>query len=269
MKTILIATDFSDAARHAADYGVELANELGFSIHLLHSFSIPFTYTENPIPIVSIEELNAISQKQMDEEIKRLHNNFNNPSITYSISPGEVLDCLNEAAEQYHPELVITGTTGEGGSNMIWGSVAVQALRQLKIPVLAIPVNAEWKGVNNICLACDYKNLDRDFPADILKNWVRLTEASLNVLYVNTTNTELQPDLYFVEQIQPVSPQYHTINNASLGAGVSGFIEGNDADWLVIVPKKYGFFEAMFHKSRTDILAKASNIPILAMHQAS
>jgi len=41
MNTILIATDFSRAARHAALYGLQLAREINASIILFNAYDVP------------------------------------------------------------------------------------------------------------------------------------------------------------------------------------------------------------------------------------
>lgn len=41
MKTILIATDFSEASRNASFYGVELPKEINARIILFEAFTIP------------------------------------------------------------------------------------------------------------------------------------------------------------------------------------------------------------------------------------
>ena len=46
MKNILIPTDFSDAANHAADLAVRLATKHGSEIYLIHSVDVPDTWQD-------------------------------------------------------------------------------------------------------------------------------------------------------------------------------------------------------------------------------
>ena len=48
---------------------------------------------------------------------------------------------------------------------------------------------------------------------------------------------------------------------------IGDFVVQNDVDWLIVIPKKYGFFENIFHKSRTKGLTQSSKVPVLALHQ--
>lgn len=266
MNTIILATDFSAVAKHAADYAAQLAHNLNFGLHLFHSYPIPITNIENPMPIVNMDELAGISKDNMADEAKRLHSLFPDVAISSSISPGEVLDGLDEMVDTYHPALVVTGTSGEG-SNILWDNIAIEALKHLHVPVLSVPINAQWKKIEKICLSVDYKNADDNFPFYDIKKWTRITNANLDVLNVSGSDEKLIPENRFKSMLEELSPQYFSIENKSLGEGVSEFVESHGADWLILVPKKHGFFQTLFHKSRTEMLAKANHVPILALHQ--
>ncbi|MES1181580.1 MAG: universal stress protein, partial [Flavobacterium sp.] len=41
MKTILVPTDFSDAARNASEYAIEYAKEFGYKLLLCHVYHLP------------------------------------------------------------------------------------------------------------------------------------------------------------------------------------------------------------------------------------
>ncbi len=266
MDTIIVATDFSDASKNAAEYAANMNQQIAGQLHLFHAFNIPFSYTDNPLPIVSIEELTAIANEQLETECKRLQALFPNISIAYSSSPGETIDCLTEVVEQMNPLLVVMGTSGSSGNSLLWGSVAVQALRQLPSAVLSIPLTAKWKKIERICCAADYKNKDVDFPFYAIKKWVKLTAASLKIVHVNQSDVEEKPDAIFIESLNEIKPEYNTVKHVNIGEAVAEFVRFNQADWLMVIPKKYGFFENLFHKSRTEMLANANYIPILALH---
>lgn len=266
MNSIIVATDFSQAAQHAADYAAQLATHLGTSLHLFHAFSIPFTYTENPLPLISLDELTNISETEIVSEKARLNTAFPRLPISHSVHPGEIMDCLTEAVENNNPLLVVVGSSGAGGNNLLWGSVAVQALRHLPVAVLAIPMHTKWKPVQTICLSADYKNVNNHFPFETIRKWVDIMQASLDVVHISQSGVNATPDGYFQSELSSVTPQYHTISNAKLGDGVAEFLKEHNPDWLLIIPQKHGFFESLFRRSRTEILTKVSHVPVLALH---
>jgi len=70
-----------------------------------------------------------------------------------------------------------------------------------------------------------------------------------------------------VNMLQGANPTFHAIINENIEGGVAEFLQDHKIDWLLVIPKKYGFFENLFHKSRTKLLTQVSNAPVLALHQ--
>jgi nucleotide-binding universal stress UspA family protein len=266
MKTILLATDYSPAARHAAVYASYLAQYLNVELHLFHAYVIPFSYTDSPVPLLNVEEVVEIANQSMEAELKYLQALTPNISITGSVMPGDIIDCLEERIKNHKPDLVVVGTSGAGGDSFLWGSMAVKALRNLTVPVLAIPMDASWKEVKHICFAADYKNIDKQFPVNTVIDWVKRLDAKLSIVHIDKPGQHEPAKETFQQMMATVSPDYHTIINEQISDGINDYMERNPADWVMIIPKKYGFFENLFHKSRTEILTKASKIPILALH---
>ncbi len=266
MNSIIVATDFSNAAQHAADYAGRLATQLGASLHLFHAFSIPFTYTENPLPLISLDELTGIAETEIAAEKARLSAAFPMLQVSHSIHPGEIMDCLNEIIDSNNPLLVVMGSSGAGNNGLLWGSVAVQALRQLPVAVLAVPMHAAWKPVKAICFSADYKNVKGNFPFEVIREWVHKMQASLEVIHISQPEEIAEPNDYFKSALAEIVPRYHTIENSRLGDGVADFLKVNNPDWLLVIPQKHGFFESLFRRSRTEILTKVSHVPVLALH---
>src|SRR5688572_17287919 len=57
MKSILVATDFSQSADNAMNYAASLALNLGANLILLHVYQIPISMSDVPVLMVSAEEL--------------------------------------------------------------------------------------------------------------------------------------------------------------------------------------------------------------------
>jgi nucleotide-binding universal stress UspA family protein len=48
---------------------------------------------------------------------------------------------------------------------------------------------------------------------------------------------------------------------------IEDFIEKNEIDWLVMIPRKHSFFEGLFHKSHSKAIARRVRIPLVALHE--
>lgn len=267
MNKILIATDYSPAAQNAAAYALELARALDASLELVHAYVIPFAYTDSPVPLLNIDEIQKIAEESMEAELDRLRKLSPASRITTRILPGDIIDCLTEIIQEAPPVLVVMGTSGQGSDSILWGSMAVKALRNLKAPVLAIPADVRWQPVTRICFAADYDQVSEHTPAAEIIRWVQLLDASVEVIHVDKPEQAVTPPPLLVQMLEPVRPRYHAIINENIEGGVAEFLQEHKIGWLLVIPKKYGFFENLFHKSRTKLLTQVSNVPVLALHQ--
>ncbi|MCX6295413.1 MAG: universal stress protein, partial [Bacteroidetes bacterium] len=71
MKTVLIATDYSAAAKNASRYGIQLARILKAKVILLHAYQIPILVTEVPV-IADFDEFEKESLRNILAEKKIL-----------------------------------------------------------------------------------------------------------------------------------------------------------------------------------------------------
>lgn len=267
MNKILIATDYSPAAQNAAAYALELSRVMNASLELLHAYVIPFAYTDSPVPLLNIDEIQKIAEDSMEAELGRLRQLAPDLQISSKILPGDITDCLAEIVEEQPPTLIVMGTSGEEPDSILWGSMAVKALRNLKAPVLVVPDQVHWESVRKICFAADYDQVSEHTPAAEVIRWVQQMDASLDVIHVDKPEQAVTPPLALVQMLESLQPQYHAIINENIEGGVSEFLQEHAIGWLLVIPRKYGFFENLFHKSRTKQLTRVSNIPVLALHQ--
>lgn len=266
METIIVASDFSPTSVNAADYAAHLAMGLDARIRLVHTYDIPLTYAENPLPAISIEDLQEASQSGMDAELKRMKSTFPQLDISAQVYPGGIIDNLKDIVADTRPLLVVMGIADYDNDSFLWRNIAVQALRHLPCAVMCVPGAAVWRPVRKICFSADYNTSADHFPFDAIRKWVALMGAALQVVHVKNSEESTPPDDYFRLNLEAVAPEYYDVEDDALGKGVSKFLEGQDADWLMMLPKKYGFFKTLFQKSRTEILTRASRVPVLALH---
>jgi nucleotide-binding universal stress UspA family protein len=61
--------------------------------------------------------------------------------------------------------------------------------------------------------------------------------------------------------------RFHFIEHENVQDAMNDFIEQNQMDMLIMIPKRHSFFESLFRKSQTKEMLYQSHIPILALHQ--
>ncbi len=137
-RTILVATDFSEAAEEALDYACELAGKVDAKIVLVNAIGVP---------ALGVPELGvALTSSVIDSIVKENQAGLDKlvaarpkASITTELRTGDARDTIIQTASEVGAELIIMGTHGRRGlSRALLGSVAEAVLRHAHCPVLII-----------------------------------------------------------------------------------------------------------------------------------
>ncbi len=272
MPHLIVATDFSEVAENTVRYACELATDFKSEVILIHSFMIPVTFSDTPMPIMPVDEGREIAEERMQELVTSLQASYPGISISSKIMFGDIVDCIEEYSEKETPLMVLLGNSGTGDSSLWLGSNALSALKSLKQTVVAIPPEAKYKRPEKLCFACDLKNISDHLQTSKLLTLAQHLGAQLHVLNVDYQNKNFTPETPFESTelhtaLAPLNPVYHYVEKENVEEGIQEFIEANHMDWLVIVPHKHSFLESLFHKSHTKAIMKMVHIPLVAIHE--
>ncbi len=270
MYHIIATTDFSDVANNAMQYACHLAQDLNASVTLLHSFVIPVTFSDTPMPVIPVDESREIAEERMTSYTRQLQADFPGLEINRKIMYGDIVDCLREYTETAPPLVVVMGNSGDDVPGWM-GSNLVNALKNLNIPVMGVPAGRSYAPVKNICLASDLKHVTQGggLPVKQMQRLAEATRAKLHILHINTGNTakDVGEEIYLREQLTVLQPTYHIQEHADIEAGIRDFVTEYQMDWLIMIPHKYSLLAKLFHKSQTKAVTRSSNIPVIALHQ--
>ena len=142
LKTVLVATDFSEPSEVAVRYGRALADAFHASLHILHvvpdSMALPWATMADGLAMADVQrqwerEANERLQRMLPEpEREALHGAL----VTRAGDP--VRQIVSYAAET-SADLVVLGTHGRGPvAHMLMGSVAERVVRTAPCPVLTV-----------------------------------------------------------------------------------------------------------------------------------
>ncbi|MBX3260509.1 MAG: universal stress protein [Labilithrix sp.] len=142
-KTILVPTDFSEPARVAFDYAVQLAEKLGSSVHLVHAFEIPLVGFPDGVMTISAEMASRIidaAQKALDDLVQPYASR--KVEIHTSLEQADPRDAVLAVAKRLGADLIVMGTHGRRGiARALIGSVAESVVRTSPLPVLTLRAN--------------------------------------------------------------------------------------------------------------------------------
>ncbi len=272
MKTILIATDFSPAALNATNYAADMAQVIHANLVLLHTYQVPVSYAEVPVA-VNMSDLVTDAEIRLnrikDDLIIRTGNRIN---IETRIKEGAFFYELKTVCEALKPYAVVMGSQGTSAAErFLFGGHTVHAMQHLEWPLITVPTEVHFSSVKKIGLACDFEKVVDTIPVDEIKLLVNDFNASLHVLNTGK-RTEYNPDIVFEsgllqEMIGSLDPKYHFITAGNTDEGIMDFVDKNNIDLLLVLPKRRGIVKKLLHRSSTKQFVLHSHVPVMAIHQ--
>ena len=146
VKTIVVATDFSDTADEALTVAVALAEGTDRRIELVHVvldlLQQPWTIEEAGVDFAGLQAACVDdAQKELKALLERRH--LDPSTITTHVVVGRPDAEIVRFARERGAGLIVMGTHGYGGvKRLVLGSVADHVLRQAACPVLVVPASA-------------------------------------------------------------------------------------------------------------------------------
>lgn len=275
MKTIIVPTDFSPVATNAMNFAADMAININASLLLLHVYQVPVSMTDVPVVLISTEELkknNEEKLKDLKQDLARITSG--KIKIYTEASMGDVVDELEDICKQIQPFAVIMGTRGASGAErVLFGSTTLRAIRHLTWPVIIVPPGKEYgTGIKKIGFACDFEKVVETTPVQFIKNMVKEFGAELHVLNVDYESKHFKPEtpeesMMLHTLLENLKPNYHFINHRDIEEGINEFVETNNIDLLITIPKKHRLLDNLFKPSSTKKIVAQSHVPVMCVHE--
>ncbi len=273
MRTIIVPVNFSPNSTNAAHYAADMARAIGAELSLVNVFQPTMTISEMPMPEYAFEEirdnnLNLLQTLALDL-LKRTGNRI---KVTVDLEIGDVETKLESFCRNKKTFIVVMGASGKSIENTLQESNTIRAVRHLPYPVLVIPENAAFHGVKNIVVACDREDIDSGIPTVLstLRDLGQLLGAQLKIVHVLTDGKESATEAIeeynvWKKAVKLLAPELHFVRQHKVEDGVSEYLQGNEADWLMVFPKSHSLLE--FHRSRSRQIVLSCCLPVMSIHE--
>lgn len=274
METILIATDFSDAANNAADYAVRLASLFDVRLALINTYTIPYSSYETGTSGDLINLLQESSEKGLQELKARIEQqNKNKFEITCYSDFGFAEDKIVETAKKVEADIIILGITGEGGKikeNLI-GSTAIKVARETDIPVFIIPEGVKYHPIRKISFACDLNKTEESDLIYIGRYFGKLFDAELEIVHIEEPGEEFSEEktkTYAVinKKLETIPHSSAFITDKNTGKALTEYFAAHPTDAIMIYPRKHNLFHSLFSPSISKELAFHCRYPLICVH---
>jgi nucleotide-binding universal stress UspA family protein len=142
LKTVLVATDFSEPSEVAVRYGRALADAFDATLHVMHvvpdSMALPWATMADGLAMADVQKQ---WEREAQERLEQLvpESDRITTHVTFLTRAGDpVRQIVGYAAEQ-GVDLIVLGTHGRGPvAHMLMGSVAERVVRGAPCPVLTV-----------------------------------------------------------------------------------------------------------------------------------
>lgn len=277
MDTILIPTDYSDTSKNSALYALKLAQQLGIrKMVLYNAYQQPITADPamTAVEFYNLEDFRNISEEGMRNFVSDLK--ASNGDVEFeTICDFNILSNGIEDMCKNNPSigLIVMGITGGGKlEEVLIGSNTIHVAKHTTVPLIIVPADAAYKPIRQVVLACDFKHVVETTPVAPIKQILNATKAKLHVLNIDHNNKEYDAETPFESLkldslLDDCHPEYHFIDNTDFTEGMNEFVQQNNIDLIVTIPKKHGLFEGLFKRSHTKMLAYHTHIPLMVIHE--
>jgi len=156
MKHILIATDFSPAARCATIYGIKLAAQLNAKVSLVSAYeTLPIPVTDDPV-ILTVDDMQDVVMQQLTEEAELFALPGSAHIDVYS-RKGATAKAVLEVAKEWPADLIITGMKEHGKEfRRLFGNAVTSLANKSTVPLLVVPEGTEYTAPTSIVMANDF-----------------------------------------------------------------------------------------------------------------
>ena len=272
MKTIIVATDFSPVALNAAEYAVKMAKTLGVDILLFNVYEVLPNYGEMVMDL-DVDDLKKAAQTSI-LGIKKILLEQNSVDLTISteVRLGVFKNELIALCESINPYAVIMGSQGKSKTDrLLMGSHAGKTMNHFAWPIITVPPTAAFSAIKKIAIAYDFEIAIQENLINDIKLLAKDFNASIDILNA-ADESEFNENFVFLSRtvedaFKPVNIKYNFVTAHHSDDGILKFVDENDIDLLVVMPKHHNLLEKLFQKSHTKNLILHSHVPVMELSE--
>lgn len=269
---ILLLTDFSEVASHAASYALLIASKINGQVEIMHVLQPPVDWIKLPKENEQFYPETKMEIAHANAMLSDLVHSFENsgikamPSLLYNYGPENVFSHVQNSKA----DLVIMGSRGMGASrSLMLGSNALKVLRNVKTPTLVVQKasgKAEFKKIAFLTTLED----DQLEVYSKLKEFAELLDATIELVFINTPYNffeSKETDKMFAEFIEDSSLVKKILINAhNMERGILFYSENFQPDLLVLAKSDKPGLVKLFNPSLTENLVLEHDFPILSIN---
>jgi len=275
MDNILCPIDFSNYSLNALEYAANLIKVRKGNLILIHIFS------EKEFLLAIKEEktkhtfsnLRDYAQHKLSILAEQTEKAYQ-VNCDYIISVGDVNEVLKKYAAENDIDFIVMGTLGNGyNEQTVVGSRTIRTVESSDIPVISIPIQAQFNGLHSVVYAADYSAHDR-ITLQRLVSFVYYFKSRINVVHVShTKNVDTIEDYEKFKEELSTFLAYEKISyhlkefKDDISHGIEEFVNEQSSEMLVLLRRKKNFFENLMTSSISKEITYLSTHPLFIFQE--
>lgn len=264
MHQILVATDFSAAARNAFEYALHLGELINANIHLTYIHKASNTPSEQQGLGPKANENQELLRKlqrwagQYPDQKRVLRTPA---KLQYDVFEGKVASGIEKAAKTIKADVIILG--GREKHNIrehLFGSVTTQLTGRTPCPMLIIPEKAKFQPLQAIAFAIDI-TLNEKKVLRRLKEAAQPLDVTIQPFFVNMLPDE--QDKIKLEHLDANGQRIDMVRDREVTSGITYYLEKYPVQMLAMYIPKRAFHEHLLHGHLLRYMVWHTPLPLL------
>lgn len=281
MKTVLIPVDFSTVGRHAAEFGMALAQHLDADVHLIHVYTLAIApYNEGMV--TDMTPWNNALYYQAQDSLKAFRHNLLKRTgsesradrVATRVVPGNPAGTILAVADELKPSYIVMGTVGASGAwDKLIGSTAAEVARRAKCSVWVIPRQVKLEDIHTISYFTDLSG-DEIKGVHQVTRLADLLHARASVVHMQSEEEdERMAAKALIERLEEAFAGHESLRfwnlsvTESLEESVDYFLKQYKPDAVILARHHRGFLDNLFHRSLIRHLSLTAKTPLLVIPQ--
>lgn len=281
MKTILIPSDLSFQSDHSAHFGLELADQLGASVLLLHVVAPSLSDPILSIPMVELDSRKISLYDQLTTDLQQFEDKLNKYKHEAGLSDvniisravvGQPAEAILEVARTEHPAFVVMSTVGASNAwDKMMGSVSSAVAQAISCPLWILPNAVRFDSLRKFAYFAELKGNEVSCIDQVVDLGEKL-RARVNVVHVTTEDeeeflvaeaiAEMFEFSYAAKRITFQNLMYDTV-----AEGIEAYVKLHWPDAVVLAHRERGMIARLFHRSTIRQLALTTRRPLLIIQK--
>ena len=264
----MVATDYSESASNAVQYGVSLANHFGSALSLVSAVEEPYSAAAGALVDIkdhirdeAMETMGKV-KKQVTPQLK------NGATIDTHTVDGEPGPTITRVAKSKGYDLIVMGTKGSTAARELFtGSVANSVIKNSKLPVLAVPDHAPFREFRRILVSVDDKSLAGPQVLGPLLKLAKAYDAEVIVYHGDTDGDGKGYDPQLPTYLADVNHRFEVRSGdkSEISGNIQQAVKSHDADLLAMIYHDHGFFGRLFNESTVSKVVFDSAVALLVL----